>query len=141
MMFNRTIFNSSHCFALRARFHSHLCLIMMKPAHVNITIIVYANRRKYFCRQNQQHQQLTHKAFLCIFGVHRITNLRHIVYVNRFLTPSCFSLLSFSFITTERDVNTWRILLTELWSRVLSSYYFCYFFIFIWNEKFVRCSA
>lgn len=28
-----------------SRFHSHLYLIMMKRAHVNITIIVYANQR------------------------------------------------------------------------------------------------
>lgn len=101
------------------RFHSHKCLIMMKPAHVNIRIIVYANRREYFCRQQQR--QLAHKAFLCIFGVHRITNPRHIVYVNRFLTPSCFPPMSPPSMTTKRDVETWGIFMTELWSRVFGS--------------------
>lgn len=91
----------------------------MKPAHVNIKIIVYANRREYFCRQQQR--QLAHKAFLCISGVHRITNPRHIVYVNRFLTLSCFPPMSPPSMTTQRDVKTWGVFVTELWSRVFSS--------------------
>jgi hypothetical protein len=59
---------------------------MMKRARVYITIIVYANTENEhtFLSASESAAARAQNIFM-YFWVHRITNPRHIIYVNRFL--------------------------------------------------------
>lgn len=78
------------------RFYRHLNIIMMKRAHVCIiAVIVDANTQtsEFFSAQ---------KHFYVLFGVHRITNPHHIIYVNALV----FHRFIVTVITTKCDVKT-----------------------------------